>query len=382
MAVERMPITPQVLTWARERAGYSATDLKYSFAAIEAWETGAARPSYRELEELAERFQVPIAVFFFPEPPSLPRPSFTFRTLGSNAFERFSLRMQCLIERTQYRQRNFAELCAKSPPPRSLIVHDLRISADNDTENIATKIRDYLGVSVAKQFEWSKQNKTLDNWRKLFLDVGISVFLEDFRQDDIASFALYDPRFPIICVDRTCYDWGEALLTTCHSLIHLLFHTSGVDRCDPVFLEGLDTDGTLIEKLCDRLSTEIVVPDAVLMSEFSARYVISNLPQLTSELGHLFGVGERWMNDRLFNLDLITDIQHKETLDTWARRRGGGGGGGDETLEAYLTFGEAYIRLAFGCYDSNGIDEMELADYLEISPRLLDGLRELVESRA
>ena len=70
---EQILATPAVVRWARTRAGYSIEDLTEAFAKIDQWETGQSYPTYAQLEALANRLKVPIAVFFFPEPPAPPR---------------------------------------------------------------------------------------------------------------------------------------------------------------------------------------------------------------------------------------------------------------------------------------------------------------------
>ena len=72
MAIERMPITPEVVVWARERAGFGLADAKKTFPKIAEWESGRVAPTYRQLEDLSDKFKVPVAVFFFPDPPNLP----------------------------------------------------------------------------------------------------------------------------------------------------------------------------------------------------------------------------------------------------------------------------------------------------------------------
>jgi len=69
MAREQMPVTPALITWARDRAGLSLSDAEERFRKIAAWESGEAGPTYPQLEALADAFKVPVAVFFFPEPP-------------------------------------------------------------------------------------------------------------------------------------------------------------------------------------------------------------------------------------------------------------------------------------------------------------------------
>ncbi len=77
MKYDPIPVTPSVVTWARKRAGYTLEDVveKLKLKKIEQWEDvnePEALPSYPQLEKMADAFRVPIAVFFFPEPPDLP----------------------------------------------------------------------------------------------------------------------------------------------------------------------------------------------------------------------------------------------------------------------------------------------------------------------
>ena len=68
MASEQMPVNPALITWARERAGLTPEEATAKFRKIAAWEAGDAGPTYPQLEDLAEAFKVPVAVFFFHTP--------------------------------------------------------------------------------------------------------------------------------------------------------------------------------------------------------------------------------------------------------------------------------------------------------------------------
>ena len=78
---EQIPINPALLVWARERAGLSRDEARQKFKRFEEWEEGKSAPTYPQLEQLSEALKVPIAVFFFPEPPEVPSINQTFRTL-------------------------------------------------------------------------------------------------------------------------------------------------------------------------------------------------------------------------------------------------------------------------------------------------------------
>ena len=376
MAIERMAITPEVLTWARERAGYKLEDLaaKPKFRKIAKWESGAFGPTYRQLEQLADALRLPVAIFFFPEPPTPPPMRSVFRTLPVGALGSLSPRMRYLLELAEYRQSEFAELSAKSSWPRRLIVHDLRPTIGDDTDMLADKVRDYLGICTEKQIAWSKTNATLESWRRVLLEAGIATYIEDFRQAGFSSFALYDARFPVICVNRRSYEAGEALPTICGSLIHLLFHTSGFDAQDDAVMSALDKEGRQIAQFAERTAAEIVAPSAVLGSMTTSFTNPIELAAHITVLGRCFGVAGAWMNDRLRHLGLITLPQHKQAQDLLAAPATGGRSK-NRMNEPLLVFGESFIRLAYECYDADAIDECKLAQWLEIAPNEIDALR-------
>jgi len=82
-------VQPVVMRWARQSIGLSVSDvalrLKRPVDEIEAWETGAAFPSYPLLEKLAYQiYKRPLAVFFLPAPPEEASPTREFRTLPTD----------------------------------------------------------------------------------------------------------------------------------------------------------------------------------------------------------------------------------------------------------------------------------------------------------
>jgi transcriptional regulator with XRE-family HTH domain len=97
MRYEGLPVTPALITWARTRAGISIEEATKTFKRIQAWEDGEVFPTYPQLEQLADAFKVPVAVFFFPEPPTVPEIGETFRTLPAAEFERIPSRVRLLL---------------------------------------------------------------------------------------------------------------------------------------------------------------------------------------------------------------------------------------------------------------------------------------------
>ena len=149
MATETMPITPSVVTWARERAGFTLEAAEKDFRNIAAWEAGDDAPSYPQLEKLADTLGVPVAVFFFPAPPDLPPIEETFRTLGPEQIDQIPPRVRLLLRKARSFQIGLEELYhARNPAPR-LISRDLAFRSTDDVDDIARTVREYLGVALA-----------------------------------------------------------------------------------------------------------------------------------------------------------------------------------------------------------------------------------------
>lgn len=49
----RVEIKPELLSWARERAGYDTDALAHRFPKLAAWEQGTAKPTLKQIEKFA-----------------------------------------------------------------------------------------------------------------------------------------------------------------------------------------------------------------------------------------------------------------------------------------------------------------------------------------
>ncbi len=376
MAKERMPISPEVVTWARERLGYSLEALEQKrpeLKKIAAWESGDSRPTYRELESLAKELWVPVAIFFFPEPPDLPRIEESFRTLSTEQFAEIPPRIRILLHRARAFQIGLGELNDGRNPARQIVTRDLSFNVNDPVPYIARQVREFLGVSLADQFNWPDASAALKAWRTTFYDVGVTVFKDAFRESGYGGFSLYDDEFPIIYVNNS-NSKSRQILTLFRELAHLLLQTSGIDR-DASFRQPYQADMHRIEKKCDCLASAILVPEEDLREEILA---CAPDKSLAEDLACKFRVSRELIFRRFQDRGLVTNQEFKDAKQEWdsqlARAKGGVGGNYYLTKIAYL--GEEYITLAFKRFYQDRIDEEELADYLAIKPKHLDQLED------
>lgn len=377
MAREQIPVTPSVVTWARVRAGLSIDEAKEDFKAIESWEAGQSSPTYPQLESMADAFKVPIAVFFFPEPPDLPSIGQTFRTLGSEQFALIPSKIRLLLRKARALQMSLEELNNGRNPAERLITRDLTFNPTTSVETIAKKLREYLGIPIEMQFAWRDNETALKNWRDALITAGVYVFKDQFRQSDYSGFCLYDDEFPIIYVNNTTADTRQ-IFTLFHELGHLLFHTSGVDILEDYYIDTLPNDQRRIEVICNRLAAAFLVPEPVFERAFGDRPATESTAE---ELAVLFNVSREFIYRKFLNRGLVSEEHYRQAAKRWAdQKKKSSGGDHYNTKIAYL--GRDYINLAFSKYYRDQIDENQLADYLDTKPKYLAKLEDYMSRRA
>ena len=370
---EAMPITPELLTWARQRAGYSLEAATKDFRKIAEWENGEDGPSYPQLERLAEKFRVPVAVFFFPEPPALPPIEESFRTLGPAQFELIPPRIRLLLRKALTFQMGLEELNFGRNPAKRLITRDLSFQPSDDVDLIAAQVREYLGVTMDQQFGWGDAETALEIWRQSLIDAGVYVFKDQFRDGGYSGFCLYHDEFPIICLNNTTAKTRQ-IFTLFHELAHLLFHTSGVDTPTDDYIDDLSPDDRSIEIICNRMAARLLVPDNVFERAFAGS---TPNEAAAAELAQLFSVSREFIYRKFLDRDLITGEEYEAAAKRWAAEKKGGSGG-DHYYTKITYLGPEYITLAFQRYYQNQIDANQLADYLDTKPKNLTRLEEYV----
>ena len=367
---EGLPITPDIVRWARERAGYSLEEAARHFKKIEAWELGSALPTYVQVEQMADRFKIPVAVFFFPKPPTVPSIEQSFRTLTAADFAEIPRTVRLFLRRGKAMQLNLAELNDAKNPAGRVISQELKTSPNTALDKIAAQVRDYLGVSIDEQASWKGIDEALEKWREVFATkAGVYIFKDAFRAPGYFGFCLYDDEFPIIYVNNSAAK-SRQIFTIFHELGHLLFHTSGIDINDEHFIEHLGNTEQKIEIICNGLAARVLVPDSILNKMLEGTKI--GRP-LASEFARYFNVSREVIYRRFLDRGLIDAEEYKAAATEWTAqikpKNSDSSGNYYNSQHAYL--GQRYIDLAFTRYHQHRFDSRQLAEYLNLKPKNL-----------
>ena len=370
-AKEGLPVTPAVVQWARERSGYSIEDAKRYFKKIAAWEAGEALPTYVQVEDMADRFKIPVAVFFFPKPPEVPPIEKSFRTLTADDFAAIPRRVRFFLRQGQAMQLNLAELNDGKNPSQRLITRDIKVTPNTSLDKIAADVRAYLGVSIDVQSGWKSVDEALEKWREVFATkAGIYVFKDAFRAPSYFGFCLYDEEFPVIYINNSSAK-SRQIFTLFHELGHLLFHTSGVDLLDDPFLKHLGDAEQKIEIICNGLAARVLVPNDLLDTMLKGMKV-GRLA--AGQLASHFNVSREVIYRKFLDRGLIAADEYVAAAKEWAaqmKRPEGEESSGNYHNSQHAYLGQRYIDLAFTRYYQHRFDRRQLAEYLNMKPKSL-----------
>lgn len=362
----RVPVNPQMLRWARTRAGLDAPALAGRFPALVEWEAGARQPTLKQAEAFAKATHTPIGLLFAPVPPPEPLPIPDFRTLGAARLGPPSADLLDTIYLCQQRQdwyRDHARIQGEAAVPFVGTA-----TPDDPVEPVAARVAEAIGFDVAERQALPTWTEALRRLIAQLEDAGALVMVSGvvgsntrrgLDPEEFRGFALVDDLAPLIFINGADTKPAQQF-TLAHELAHLLLGRSGVSDSQAVALPREQ-----VERWCNGLAAELLAPLRAVTSAYRPDAEPSAELQ---RLARRFKVSTLVILRRLHDLGAMDRETFRERYRReLARLRGlerGGDGGGDfyrtlgvrvsrrfaralvaSTLEGHTLFRDAYRLL-------------------------------------
>lgn len=267
--MSRVAVKPDLLRWARDRAGKGVDELRNKFPKIDAWEAEEARPTLKQLEQYAKATRTPFGYFFLPEPPDEHLPIPYFRTDRAEGTAGPSADLLDTIQTMQRRQDWFREwLLENGVDPLGFIGG---ADAGEPVETVATRMREALGFPL----DWARAVPTwteaLRTLREAMDTVGVVVVTNGvvgnnthrkLNPDEFRGFVLVDERAPLVFVNGADTKAAQ-MFTLAHELAHLWFGQSAAFD-----LKNLEPANNRTERACNAVAAEFLVGAAELRAQW------------------------------------------------------------------------------------------------------------------
>ena len=306
--MHRIAASPEVLRWARERAGLKLADLQGRFLKLEElekWEAGTSQPTMSQLEKFAKATRVPFGFLFLPEPPEMPLPFADFRRVENRRRQGVSPELMDTIHLMRRRQAWLREEQIEADVAPLECVGSARLA--DDPAATGRDMRRVLGLEDG----WTKLASTwtaaVGTLRSAIEELGIMAVINGVvgnntrRKLDVGEFrgfALSDPYAPLIFVNGADAKSAQ-MFTLAHELAHLWLGDMGEGLSG---FQGLQPDGGDVERFCDQAAAEFLVPAMELRDAWQG---IAATGTAFEKLARRFKVSPVVIGRRAMDLDLV-----------------------------------------------------------------------------
>ncbi len=327
----RVRVNPELMVWARQRAGLETTDLEHRFPKITAWEAEEVQPTIKQLEDFARAVHVPFGYLFLPAPPNEPMPIPDFRTLDGRGVRRPSPELLDMVYACQERQSWYKEFSLTTRQSEAEFVGSARLQ--DGPVAVAASMAEILNFDLGARAAC----RTWEEALRLFIaqadSIGVLVMVSGvvlsnnnrkLDPEEFRGFALADRRAPLIFVNGSDSKSAQ-MFTLAHELAHLWLGSTAVSDASAAPNGGHRRE----EVWCNAVAAELLVPLAALRNDLlhdetvehvvgrlTRRYKVSSLVILR----RLLDAG--WLDRAAFDVAWAAE---RARLRALAERSGGGG---------------------------------------------------------
>ena len=333
-------VNPRVVRWARERVGLTTTEaaerLDVSPDRIEDWERGDRYPTIRQAQTLAQRFFIPFGYLFLSDPPTIELPLPDLRTRAGRSPRSPSPELSDVINdaiRKQDWYRSYLEEEGVAPIPSIG-----RYSLQDDSETIAADIRATLGIDEDMRREARISGGLLRAFVHRAEAAGILVLRNGvvgtntsrpLDPNEFQGFALSDELAPLVFVNTNDVVYAQ-IFTLAHEIAHLWLGQSGIS--DPDYRNPYESQDQPVERLCNHIAAEILLPNSDLDQHWSESI---DIDENLREISDRYRVSRMVVLRKAYNRKKLTQDQYRHysnilygsarNRDQEKKKRGGGG---------------------------------------------------------
>lgn len=334
-------ITPDVLTWARQRAEISleqlADTLKVQVEKIQKWEKGENKPTFLQAQKIAKIFQIPFGYLFLQNPPEDKLPIPDLRTFRNEPIGELSPEFKSLLNDIILKQKWYKDYILENDGDEKFFLENFTINSNKNEiiDNIKKllHLENYIGKSLKREDLLNKLIREIEKLDILVMKNGIvgSNTHKPLNTKEFRGFAIYDKFAPLIFLNSKDANSAQ-IFTLIHELVHLWIGESGISLLD---LNHTDNE---IELFCNEITAEILVPKNLLDSYWNN---LIDFEKHYEELATIFSVSTLVILNKLYGLkyinyetyDKYTNIENVKFTEFMKNKRKTSGGDFYKTLK-------------------------------------------------
>ena len=392
MSIEKIPITPEVIRWARTSAGYhqiedAAKKLGVKTDSLSAWESGTADPTIGQLRKMGNVYKRPLAVLLLPIMPKDFSAQRDLRILKDSERRLWSPTLNAEYRRALSQREVILELEEVYPSSVQKTKKSTIVQSKHDTTEAAAKIRELLNIDSWKYDVKVDPGKSLNAAVDAVEDLGILVVhTKGVSTDEMRGISISVWPHPVIILNGS--DGTRArLFTLLHELGHLVRNNGALcDLHEPT--KAHNTADDLEEHECNQIAARVLMPKAMLMSDIRIAEVGRWTTDELYKISRTYSASSEAFLLRLIDLDItgwdtykllkpeLNKIYAEEAEKKEKRKKEGRGGPSFYVVKA-RDLGHGYIHSVVDAFNARSITSYDAVSYLDIK---FNQLGELVKA--
>lgn len=326
MATARMTVSPEILTWAVERLGQNVSEYSMQNECFKDWLNGSVKPTFKQVQNFAKKFYLPLGYMFLQEPP-IEQPPITFFRKTVEAKQ--NINVDETVELLSERQVWLSNYLKTNEYPKLEFVGKFKNAQNKDIESICNYAKKILNLNDNWAFGFYSEREAINKLVSVLEDVGIITVFNGVvgnntqRPIDVNAcrgFALVDDYAPFIFVNAKDVKVAQ-MFTLIHEMAHILIgYTAGISDMDIN-----DNKISIEERLCNKIATNFLLPKNLFIDMWNKNKDIKSLSQRFKVSRYVIGI-------RAVELNLLSQNEYnkmcslwkKESYETANQKKGGG----------------------------------------------------------
>ena len=341
----RVPISPEMLCWACERAGYDMEHVAARIPQLPAWIRRERHPTLKQLEKLAKLTHTPLGYLFLSEPPNERLPVPDYRPVARTARNRPSPDLLDTLYTMQHRQGWLQETLVENDAEPLAFVASARLA--DDPEAVGREMRRVLGLDGGWTAGVQTWQDAVSELRRMIEQIGVMAVINSvvgnnthrrLNVEEFRGFALTHPYAPLVFVNGADAKSAQ-MFTLAHELAHIWLGTEGISG-----FESLLPGGTEVEDWCNQAAAELLAPARELRERW---WRVRRTKRPFEALARTFQVSPVVAARRALDLNLVDQSTFLNFYNDYVNREHKGGkttGGGDFYNNQNTRVGELFAN--------------------------------------
>jgi Predicted Zn peptidase len=359
-------VNKKMLIWARNYYGLTrdqvAEGLKVNKEKIIAWEEdGNEYPTYVQLKKISTFFKKPIIVFFMNEFPLESGYQVACRSNPNISSLEINKKLREMFDMAFLYKLNLDEFYHDRITP---MFYEKIANDDVTNSSLCEWLRKELALTIKQQKEFKRPSDLLEYVRNSFYNIGIYIFKDSFRTNDVSGLCLYDSKFPIILVNNKM-SFTRQLFTVFHEIYHL-FHA----RASIEYLKINE------EQDCDNFASEFLLPNVDFNNRIKGLHDFEN-EDLINQLATEYKISRDAIGFRLHKIGKISSsfyFQLREMFLDDVRQMNSANSGGNYYTTKMNYLGKSYLNSVFKAYYSGEISIQQVGRFTNLKTSSVSGI--------